>query len=226
MYEINHIYIYIYYLLLHSLTLSNSEYLAHSEPLFKTLKLLKIYDLYKLKLMKFYYNLSYNVLPSYFNCYLEVIDDDFPCQYALRQTSRPLIRSQMTRLVSTESSVLHQLIQLLNCTHTQFPEIIEKLNIKLTYFGFSYNVKEKYLGTYIYECTNLTKQNKQYYICTNVVCFTYMYVGVYVYVCICACIYIYIYICMYICFHCCCCCRPLLRVAVEGSDNPITLEQP
>ena len=55
----------------------------------------------------------------------------------------------------TESSVLHQLIRLLNCTHTQYPEIIEKVKYKThTYFGFSYNVKEKYLGTYIYECTN------------------------------------------------------------------------
>ena len=50
----------------------------------------------------FYYNLSYNLLPSYFNCYLEVINDDLPCQYALRQTARPLIRPQMTLLVSTE----------------------------------------------------------------------------------------------------------------------------
>ena len=61
----------------------------------------------------------------------------------------------MTRLVSTESSVLHQLIQSLNCTHTQYPEIIEKVKYRIhTYYGFSYNVKEKYLGTYIYECTN------------------------------------------------------------------------
>ena len=104
--------------------ISNSEYLTHSEPLFKTLKLLKIDDLYKLKLMKFYHNLSYNLLPSYFNCYLEVIDDDLPGQYALRKTARSLIRPQTTRLVSTKSSVLHQLIQLLNCTHTQYPEIM------------------------------------------------------------------------------------------------------
>ena len=34
--------------------ISNSEYSAHSEPIFKTLKLRKIDDLYKLKLMKFY----------------------------------------------------------------------------------------------------------------------------------------------------------------------------
>ena len=73
---------------------------------------------------------------------------DFPCQYALRQTARPLTPPQMTRLVSTELSVLHQLIQLLNCTHTQYPEIMEKVKYKT-----GYNVKEKYLVTYVYECT-------------------------------------------------------------------------
>ena len=136
--------------------MSNSEYLAHSEPLFKTLKLLKIEDLYKLKLMKFYYNLSYNLLPSYFNYYLEVINNAFPCQYELRQIARPLIRPQRTRLVFTELNVLFQLIQLLNYTHIHYPEILEKIKYKThTYHGFSYNVKEKYLGTYKYECSNL-----------------------------------------------------------------------
>ena len=74
--------------------MSNSKYLAHSEPLFKTLKLLKIEDLYKLRLMKFYYNLLYNLLPSYFNYYLDVINNAFPCQYELRQIARPLLRPQ------------------------------------------------------------------------------------------------------------------------------------
>ena len=55
--------------------ISNSEYPAHSEPLFKTLNLPKIEDLCKLKLMKLYYNLLYNLLPSYFTYYLEVINN-------------------------------------------------------------------------------------------------------------------------------------------------------
>ena len=122
--------------------MSNSEYLAHSEPLLKTLKLLKIEDLYKLKLMKFYYNFSYNVLPLYLNYYLGVINNAFPCQYKLQQIARPLIRPQRTRLVFTESYVLFQLIQLLNYTHTHYPEILEKAKYKThTYHGFSYNAK-------------------------------------------------------------------------------------
>ena len=85
--------------------MSSSEYLAHSEPLFKTLKLLKIENVYKLKLMKIYYNLSYNLLPLYFNYYLDVINNDFACQYELRHIARPLIRPQRTRLVFTESNI-------------------------------------------------------------------------------------------------------------------------
>ena len=138
--------------------MSNSKYSAHSEPLFKTLKLLKIDDGYKLKLMKFYYNLLYNLLPSYFNYYLEVINDAFPYQYELRHIARPLIHPQRTRLVFTELNVLFQLIQLLNYTHTHthYPEILEKDKYKThTFHDFSYNVKEKYLETYKYECSSL-----------------------------------------------------------------------
>ena len=71
--------------------ITGSEYLAHSEPLFKELELLKIEDLYKLKILKFYYNLSYGLLPSYFDCYLDVLNVNTPCGYELRQSARPKI---------------------------------------------------------------------------------------------------------------------------------------
>ena len=58
-----------------------SEYLAHTEPLFKLLELLKVHYLYELKLSKFYYKLSYNHLPSYFNYCLETINDILPDNY-------------------------------------------------------------------------------------------------------------------------------------------------
>ena len=41
-------------------------------------------------------------------------------------------------------------------THSHYPEILENVKYKThTYHGFSYNVKEKYLATYTYECSNL-----------------------------------------------------------------------
>ena len=45
--------------------ISNSNYIAHSEPLLKELSLLNVEDIFNLKLLKFYYNLSYNLLPTY-----------------------------------------------------------------------------------------------------------------------------------------------------------------
>ena len=100
--------------------MSNSKYLAHSEPLFKTLKLLKIEYVYRVKFMKFYYNLSYNLLPSYFNYYLEVTNNDFPCQYELRQLARPLIRPQRTRFCFHRIKCFIDTVIKLH-THTHYP---------------------------------------------------------------------------------------------------------
>ena len=134
--------------------ITGSEYLAHSEPLFKELELLKIEDLYKLKILKFYYNLSYGLLPSYFDCYLDVLNVNTPCGYELRQSVRPKIRLPRTRLIFTESCLLYQLIKIINCTQTNNPEILEKIHEKTyTYLGFNFNVTRIYLSTYTYECT-------------------------------------------------------------------------
>ena len=132
-----------------------SQYLSHSEPLFKLLDLLKVQDLYKLKVLKFYYNLSYKLLPSYFDTYLEVINEERPCLYELRQSVRPLIRIPRTRLVFAEFTLLFQLIEIINKTNIIHPEIVEKIQKKShSYKGFSFNVTRIYLGTYAFECYN------------------------------------------------------------------------
>lgn len=41
----------------------NSHYLAHTTPLFQSLKVMKLEDLYHLQLLKFYYKYENNVLP-------------------------------------------------------------------------------------------------------------------------------------------------------------------
>ena len=64
----------------------------HSEPIFKSLELLKIDDIYKLKILKLSYNLTNYCLPEYFNNYLNVINNELPHSYQLRINARPLIR--------------------------------------------------------------------------------------------------------------------------------------
>ena len=54
--------------------ITNSNYSAHTTPLFIELGLLKVQDMFKLTLLKFYYKLSYDLLPSYFQTYCEVIE--------------------------------------------------------------------------------------------------------------------------------------------------------
>ena len=51
-------------------TITCSKYNAHTEPIFKKLKLLKIDDIYKVSLLKFYHKYNTNKLPLYFKDFL------------------------------------------------------------------------------------------------------------------------------------------------------------
>ena len=47
--------------------ITNKHYIAHSEPLFKDLRILMIHDMYYLLIVKFYYKLINGHLPDYFD---------------------------------------------------------------------------------------------------------------------------------------------------------------
>ena len=47
--------------------ISCSKYNAHTEPLFKSLNLFKVEDIFKIKILKFYYKYSQKTIPLYFN---------------------------------------------------------------------------------------------------------------------------------------------------------------
>ena len=71
--------------------ITGNYYIAHSEPIFKSLELLKIDYIYKLKILKFYYNLTNYCLPDYFNNYLDIINNKLQHSYQLQINARPLI---------------------------------------------------------------------------------------------------------------------------------------
>ena len=48
-------------------TITRSNYIAHSEPIFKYLDILTVNDIYKLQQLKFYYRLKNVLLPTYFH---------------------------------------------------------------------------------------------------------------------------------------------------------------
>ena len=47
--------------------ITDSDYIAHSEPICKELRLLKVTDMFQLTIWKFYFKLMNNLLPPYFN---------------------------------------------------------------------------------------------------------------------------------------------------------------
>jgi len=47
-------------------TITNSKYNAHTQPLFKNLRILPVNDLYNLKLLQFYYKYMNDIIPYYF----------------------------------------------------------------------------------------------------------------------------------------------------------------
>ena len=49
--------------------ITHSHYIAHTEPLFKILNLLKVEDMISLKIIKFIHKLAHNELPPYFKVY-------------------------------------------------------------------------------------------------------------------------------------------------------------
>ncbi len=50
-------------------TITNSYFIAHTYPLFKSLGILRLDDLYELSVLKFYYKLTNNLLPHYFDTF-------------------------------------------------------------------------------------------------------------------------------------------------------------
>ena len=108
--------------------ITGNYYIADSEPIFKSLELLKIDDIYKIKILKFYYNSTiYCLPPDYFNNYLDVITNELPHSYQLHINAHPLIQLPKIRHQFAKFGLLYQLLNLLNNTHEHYPEILAKI---------------------------------------------------------------------------------------------------
>ena len=125
--------------------ITGSNYIAHTEPLFIQLGLLKVQDIFKLRVLKFYYKLCYGTLPHYFNHYREIIE-----RQPVRPLRQHLIHPPFLRTVYAECTPLYQLIKLINILKTdKCDTILEKLATQnCSYSGFSYHIVNRYLNAY------------------------------------------------------------------------------
>ena len=122
-----------------------SSYNAHTEPLFKCLKLLKLEDLFVLNVLKFYYKYEHGKLPFYFGTYSLIRQEDIH-NYPTR--NRFVIPRNVTRTHAAQKCLRHHIPVVLNAVSNN---IIEKVNTH-SYQGFSNYVKNNFIEKYSLVC--------------------------------------------------------------------------
>ena len=185
-------------------TITYSSYIAHSEPLLKSLNLLKVKDLFNLKILKFLFNLYHNKLPPYFNNYrLDLEKIETP--YALRLHPLPVPRVSHAY---AEAGLVYQLVIMQNKITVSDNIISRRIhdpNYSLA--GFNQLLINKMLDNYSYDCplaichtcTNSTTMNtytRNLYLCC--VCMYYLLV------CTLYLKAVSLYLVIYICVVCAC----------------------
>ena len=123
--------------------IANSKYNAHTEPLFKSLNILKIKDTFNLKLLKLYHNYINNKLPSY----IQSIDFSLQNQHTYNTRHRQVIH--IIRHEFARKTLRYTLPKLLYNTPTIVTDKLYTHSIQ----GFSSYVKKYYISNYIVICS-------------------------------------------------------------------------
>ena len=134
--------------------ITRSKYNAHTDPLFKSLNLLKLKDLFELSVFKIYFKFKHNLLPVYIlNMFTESIKN---YRYNLR-TRGPMefVNS------STASGEKCSRCYLPNFINNSSSQVLDKINTH-SHEGFSFFIKRTTLNGYRIECTV-----PNCYICSN-----------------------------------------------------------
>ena len=121
--------------------IDNSYYIAHTEPIFKKLHMVKIIDMFIIAVWKFYYKLMNDLLPPYFNYMkpnLPVICNHYNVPAIKHDFAKQLIQ--------------HCLIKLLNIDQN-ISEIANKV-FDQTFCMFKSTLKNKVITSYNDKCIN------------------------------------------------------------------------
>ena len=133
--------------------ISLRKYNAHTEPLFKSLELLILRNLFDLNCLKFVYNFRNGFLPKYFPSFKCT-----PMSSIHDHDTRPadLIDVERTRTVMAGTCIRNHLATVLNTTSRS---ILDKIDIHCLE-GFIFYIKRSYLNQLQPEC-----QLRDCYVC-------------------------------------------------------------
>ena len=126
--------------------ITNSKFNAHTDPLFKKLKLLKIQDIFRVSCLTFHYKLEredLNLTPAYFKTLLARNWDIH--QY---QTRNYTIRTVATNFAKTRESIRHYLPELI----LSLPNHLLKMIFDVSIVTFKYHIKQFFINEYYVVC--------------------------------------------------------------------------
>ena len=121
-----------------------SKYNAHTAPIFKDLKLLKLDDIFKLSLLKFNYKLVNNLLPKYFPGMFVLNNSTHTYGTRYKDINRP----QTARTASADNIVRHYMPTFLEAIPSHITDKVQTHCLK----GFNRYVKMCYISEYTSEC--------------------------------------------------------------------------
>jgi hypothetical protein len=128
--------------------ITNSEYIAHTEPICRELRLVKVPDMFGLSIWKFYFKLMNNKLPEYFN----YMKPELPRVIDFHNIRRPTFHLPNIRHAFAEQLVHYQMIKLLN-TEKNANIIMPKVYTH-SFCGYKLYIKNVTINSYMIECTN------------------------------------------------------------------------
>ena len=111
-------------------TITNSNYIAHTEPLFKELKLVKITDMYVIAIWKCYHKLMNNQLPMFFSS----MTPQLPVACARYELRNPKSHLPTIKHKYAENSIRYCLIRQLNS------EVTWASTVEIKKHGFHYAI--------------------------------------------------------------------------------------
>ena len=139
--------------------IDNSHYIAHTEPICKVHRLLKLPDMFSIALWKFYHKLINNKLPACFST-LKPRLPEIVEHYEIRN---PVFHLPAIKHKFAENSLQYCLIKLINEEHS-FSMMSDKVE-RTSFYSFKVFIKHRVLDTYkstseIVECKACAIINK------------------------------------------------------------------
>ena len=136
------------------------HFLAHTEPICKRLRIVKIVDMFQISIWKFYYKLMNNMLPSYFE-YMKPVQPVACSYYGIR---KPRLHPPIINHEFGEQMVQYRLIKILN--EDNHETTLNKNNIySQSFFTFKVTLKINKINSYSDTCNirdcNICKMDQE-----------------------------------------------------------------